>query len=207
MAIEQDIAELVQASNNLTGVVDGKIQDIDKKVASAESDYQAFKADADDDFQRSLSSAKRVIKVDLKHLDPDKYYAVIFKHPKMFDLRIERYIHADVNGGGILDYYVRLQNWSAGGDFTFAIQEHYFRSVHDFVGKVKAASTPYTSGVWLLGGWSYSLYMSGSISAGPILIEDDAQVVEYANGADYFAPPIDSVDASVVSNGYVRGDA
>ncbi|SGY99869.1 hypothetical protein [Moritella viscosa] len=33
MAIEQDIAELVQASNNLTGVVDGKMKDIDKLVA------------------------------------------------------------------------------------------------------------------------------------------------------------------------------
>lgn len=33
MTIEQNIAELVQASNNLTGVVDGKMKDIDKQVA------------------------------------------------------------------------------------------------------------------------------------------------------------------------------
>lgn len=37
MALEQDIAELVQASNNLTGVVEGKIKEIDKAVASAVS--------------------------------------------------------------------------------------------------------------------------------------------------------------------------
>ena len=33
MAIEQSIAELVQASNKLTGVVDGKMKDIDKQIA------------------------------------------------------------------------------------------------------------------------------------------------------------------------------
>ena len=33
MVIEQSIAELVQASNKLTGVVDGKMKDIDKQVA------------------------------------------------------------------------------------------------------------------------------------------------------------------------------
>ena len=32
MALEQDIADLVQASNNLTTVVDGKIQNIDQRV-------------------------------------------------------------------------------------------------------------------------------------------------------------------------------
>ncbi|PAJ72045.1 hypothetical protein CJF42_23355 [Pseudoalteromonas sp. NBT06-2] len=37
MALEQDIAELVTASNNLTQIVDDKIQQIDSKVISAES--------------------------------------------------------------------------------------------------------------------------------------------------------------------------
>ena len=37
MALEQDIAELVTASNNLTQVVDDKIQQIDSKVTSAET--------------------------------------------------------------------------------------------------------------------------------------------------------------------------
>jgi len=42
MTIEQNIAELVQASNNLTGVVDGKIQEIDSKVASAEQKFNGL---------------------------------------------------------------------------------------------------------------------------------------------------------------------
>lgn len=42
MTIEQNIAELVQASNNLTGVVDGKIQEIDSKVASAEQKFEGL---------------------------------------------------------------------------------------------------------------------------------------------------------------------
>ncbi|SGY86608.1 hypothetical protein [Moritella viscosa] len=50
MAIEQDIAELVQASNNLTGVVDGKIQDIDKKVSLAEKTIESYIAEAKNSF-------------------------------------------------------------------------------------------------------------------------------------------------------------
>ena len=42
MTIEQNIAELVQASNKLTGVVDGKIQEIDSKVASAEQKFNGL---------------------------------------------------------------------------------------------------------------------------------------------------------------------
>jgi len=50
MTIEQNIAELVQASNNLTGVVDGKIQDIDKKVTAAENSVNSFVANARDEY-------------------------------------------------------------------------------------------------------------------------------------------------------------
>jgi len=42
MPIEQDIAELVQASNNLTGVVDGKVQEIDSKVLDAKQKMNSF---------------------------------------------------------------------------------------------------------------------------------------------------------------------
>ena len=42
MAIEQSIAELVQASNKLTGVVDGKVQEIDKKVTSAQQKFEGL---------------------------------------------------------------------------------------------------------------------------------------------------------------------
>ncbi|WDE02074.1 hypothetical protein [Thalassomonas actiniarum] len=42
MALEQDIADLVQASNNLTGVVDNKIQLIDQKVAQAQTQFQQW---------------------------------------------------------------------------------------------------------------------------------------------------------------------
>ena len=42
MALEQDIAELVQASNNLTGVVDNKIQVINQQVSEAQSQFQQW---------------------------------------------------------------------------------------------------------------------------------------------------------------------
>ncbi|WDE04686.1 hypothetical protein SG34_025710 [Thalassomonas viridans] len=46
MALEQDIAELVQASNNLTGVVDNKMQSIDARIASKEAEVDNYLASA-----------------------------------------------------------------------------------------------------------------------------------------------------------------
>jgi len=50
MALEQDIADLVQASNNLTTVVDGKIQNIDQRVAVKEQQVDQFITEAPRNF-------------------------------------------------------------------------------------------------------------------------------------------------------------
>ncbi|RJE78162.1 hypothetical protein CWB96_01845 [Pseudoalteromonas citrea] len=42
MALEQDIAKLIEASNDLTTIVDNKIQDIDSKVLSAKSTVDGY---------------------------------------------------------------------------------------------------------------------------------------------------------------------
>ncbi|MBQ4851007.1 hypothetical protein [Pseudoalteromonas sp. MMG012] len=42
MALEQDIAKLIEASNDLTSIVDNKIQDIDNKVLSAKSTVDGY---------------------------------------------------------------------------------------------------------------------------------------------------------------------
>lgn len=44
MSLEQQVANLVQASNNLTGAVNGKISQIDKRMDDAESDFEQWKA-------------------------------------------------------------------------------------------------------------------------------------------------------------------
>lgn len=46
MAFEQDITELVQASDRLTGVVEGKISDIDSKVQQAQTQVDDYIATA-----------------------------------------------------------------------------------------------------------------------------------------------------------------
>lgn len=204
MSLEQQVANLVEASNNLTGSVNGKIGEIDQRMTDAESDYQSFKDDADERFQRSLSNSGNLTKLDLKHLDPNKYFAVVIERPQMLEVRVQRYVHDDGNGSGILDYFVRLQNWSAGGDFQFAIQEHHYYSARTFIGKISATATPYYSAIWLRGGWSYNVFLNGK-SGVPRVIEDDSTIVESPSGNAYYAPPIDAVHASVVANGYIRG--
>lgn len=44
MSLEQQIAALVQASNNLTGTINGKIGEIDQRMTAAENDFNQWKA-------------------------------------------------------------------------------------------------------------------------------------------------------------------
>ena len=45
MSLEQQVTALVEASNNLTGAVNGKISEIDQRVDQAENEYNQFKDD------------------------------------------------------------------------------------------------------------------------------------------------------------------
>ena len=61
MTIEQNIAELVQASNNLTGVVDGKIQEIDSKVVESKTKVDDFIASARGELSHVLLSRNQMM--------------------------------------------------------------------------------------------------------------------------------------------------
>lgn len=50
MSLESQISALVQASNNLTKAVDGKIDEIDSRVSSAENEYNALISGIRSDF-------------------------------------------------------------------------------------------------------------------------------------------------------------
>ncbi|MEL4429505.1 hypothetical protein [Shewanella mangrovisoli] len=204
----QETAALIESVNNMTATVAGKMGQIDQKVETSKQDYESFKANADSRFRRSLANSGNMIKLDLRHLNPDKFYPVVFHNPVFFEVRLERYVHDDQQDGGILDYYFRIQNWSSGGDFDYAIQEHHKYTQRTFIGKVQANASPYSSAVWLRGGWSYRCYSSGRLheaKALPVLIESETQNINDMSGTAYYLPILDAVDAGVVANGYIRG--
>ncbi|KZN50271.1 hypothetical protein [Pseudoalteromonas luteoviolacea] len=225
--ITESLAKVATRANELCNTVDAQINNIkntlkaeqdalqakktqfDAQAASSISQYQGkmddFIESGDNRYQKTLSKSDFIVPVDLKHLDDTKFYPVALHHCKMLDLRIERYVHDDITSGGILDYFVQLQNWSNGGDFTFAKQFHHFYSHRAFVGKIAAASTPYTSSVWLRGGWSYKFYLNGQYSKGPVIIESETQVVERIASTDYFLAPITEVQPHVAANNFILG--
>jgi len=79
MTIEQNIAELVQASNNLTGVVDGKMKEIDKKVKQTQDSLNSWK----DSVQAKDINGQALYKseIDLTGLSSDRYYPVWWQFP------------------------------------------------------------------------------------------------------------------------------
>lgn len=56
MSLEQQVANLVEASNNLTGSVNGKIGEIDNRMDQAETEFDNFKADADSRYLNVVSA-------------------------------------------------------------------------------------------------------------------------------------------------------
>jgi hypothetical protein len=61
MSIEQQIGTLVEASNDLTKVVNGKVGEIDKRVEQAESEYGSFIAEARGEMSHILVSRNQIM--------------------------------------------------------------------------------------------------------------------------------------------------
>jgi len=61
MTIEQNIAELVQASNNLTGVVDGKVQEIDSNILELKTKADNFIDSARGEISHVLLSRNQIM--------------------------------------------------------------------------------------------------------------------------------------------------
>ncbi|MCY9828595.1 hypothetical protein [Vibrio chagasii] len=190
----------------LGDVISGANGRLNTFITQQQQNVSAIFADPDKRYQTNLSSNESRTVLDLTHLDKDKFYCVCFDRPIMLNVRLKRYVHQDEKGSGILEYFVQLQNFSNGGDFHFAKQKHHCYSQQPFIGKIIAAATPYTSGIWIRGGWTYDLFVSGGMGSNGIkVIESATQVADDFYGNQYFAPPIDTVHRSVVPNRYISG--
>lgn len=191
----------------LNDVINGANGRLNTFITQQQQNVSTIFADPDKRYQTHMSKNENAIRLDLTHLDSDKFYCVAIHQPEMLDVRIRRYLNDNGNGTGILDFYFQIQNWSAGGDFTFCKQFHHYFNGKNWVGKIKANISNYYSGVWLRGGVSYSVYISGNKNKGSDLrvIESDSDVVESVGGLVFHAAPITQVDSSVVPNNYIAG--
>lgn len=110
MSLEQQVTALVEASNNLTGAVNGKISEIDQRVATAEQEFDDFIANADN---RYVTRSGTMITVGG---DSDKFYPVYIpaNSTGIAQLQIARMIHNDRNWAGALSaqFYVQNNAWS-----------------------------------------------------------------------------------------------
>ncbi|PTP05100.1 hypothetical protein CWN85_15465 [Vibrio splendidus] len=189
----------------LNDVISGANGRLNTFITQQQQNVSTIFADPDKRYQTKVSGSENKILLDLKHLDPNVFYCVLFDRPHVLDVRINRYVHQDSSKGGLLEFMVQFNNFSAGGDFHFAKQLHHGYSGRQFIGKVSSVATYRKSGVWLRGGWSYDLFVSGSMNSPVRVIESDTEVAESSGDIDLFTPPITEVHASVVPNHYILG--
>lgn len=210
MSLEQQVANLVTAANNLTGEVAGKQAAIDAKVAAKITELEAWKAGAKDQF--ISAEAKNIVVAG----DADKWYPVCFPSARDFGfLHLKRFIHAEeatlgsFNGG--LNAQLHATNTGYGGrppvlffDY-YAFNGNLFNSTTPPIGKVALTQNSDNIVVWLLGNRSYSYVLPNANDSAYF----PSAAVDHANhrlGDGSVPGVITAVDAATTKpNNYVRG--
>ncbi|ELH9589378.1 hypothetical protein RQZ06_003325 [Vibrio cholerae] len=215
MSLTQDIANMVQAANNLTDEVAGKMGQIDQKVESAKQDFEDFKTQSDNRYalQKRIT---RTLRVDG---DQNFWYPVRIGQPNGASFYLRRYTHDDsgVYGqwNGSLEFAFRGNDPEYGGNYRYILVDLYLvtgksssRILPDadipFIGKLSANHSPYDIWVWLRGNTTYQFGADFAGISTEVFYEEFATPAGYAN-----VTPIafaDGVDPSVPSVGYIRGE-
>ncbi|MBM5036719.1 hypothetical protein HYO05_21940 [Vibrio parahaemolyticus] len=161
MSLEQQVANLVAASNNLTNAVNGKIGEVDQRVDQAEQEFQEFQNNADDRYK---------LRTGVKFFvggQADKFIPVIIKLPTepISNIEIHRSIlqedqntngHGDVVGTTSIGFEVLGASWGHRYGFTHLIT-HYHKTqvmLADYQNDYRMSHLV----IWLRGGLHYTLY-------------------------------------------------
>lgn len=169
MSLEQQVANLVEASNNLTGAVNGKIGEIDERMTEAEQEFEQFQSSADDRYMTRTGKSVYV------GGDADKFYPVFIPavHAGIANLQISRAVHDDRTWAGAMTAQFLLQNNSWGGYPSFFVMDAYGHAFHGATGtpadvKTDGFISDYENGVvfvygaifWLRGNHTYRISSS-----------------------------------------------
>lgn len=165
MPIEQDITALVSASNNLTGIVTNKIDDIDSKVNTTLSDMEAWKVNALTSTQaKTLVSPGSQQIIDLSHLSNTLFYPVILggSAEQTNEYEISRYYAAksgltgeDTLASLFLKFSFVGHTW---GGNPQTIMIHRNEQTYRMTASVLGLANYHHPMVFLLGGYEYKLF-------------------------------------------------
>lgn len=209
MSLEQQVAALVTASNNLTGVVSSKQADIDAKVAAKTAELEAWRQGA-----RSTMTLPFRYGVEVGG-DANTYYPVPITFSageKRGRLVISRDYNAahpsslgtDHVAGLVLDLSVRGALWH---DFCMTRVEYFGFAYHQSVAKVRTDAIGRV--VWLRGGGMHYDFLAdfdlaqgqtyyGTEVLKPILLADSALYPEHPSapyqGGVFKVSPLVTVD-------------
>ncbi|WP_374419780.1 hypothetical protein [Chromobacterium sp.] len=211
MSLESNIAELVKASNALTGTVNGKIADIDRRVDVKVQQMEDWRNGARQEF---ASIATQTIAVGGA---ADHWYPVVISLPsrKAMDIFIARYTHEDSDKyekfNGAMFLHLCGVNGEWGGVPPLLYPQAYSYKAGLFEKLPPVADFGITAFgmkavVWLLGARHYNVTTSV-----PAIIEVFSQEignVVYDHPSPQYVIKLDAlqgVSGAMVVNGYLRG--
>lgn len=160
MAIEQDITELVRTANNLTDVVDSKIDDIDNKLNAGISGLEDWKTNAFTSPEAINNVMEGCVKpVDLRHLSSSLFYPMIIhggSANKTNEYEVSRYYAAGgVELAGLFLKFSFVGHTWGGNPVTIVI--HRNEQTYRITAGALGLANYYHPVVFLRGGYWYQL--------------------------------------------------
>lgn len=210
MSLEQQVADLVSATNQLTGMVAGKQQAIDATVTAKKAELDIWRQGARSEMALPFSTTISVAG------DANSYYPIPIRFSpsnrlgrlvisRRFDAPHPAVLGADHVAGLLLELRIREDGWS---DFSHTRVDYFGYSYHQSVARVRADLLGRV--VWLRGGGmeyrfcaDFDLipgYMvNGTENLKPILVADTPLYPEVPtapySGGQFKVSPLAAVDA------------
>ncbi|WP_085609528.1 hypothetical protein [Vibrio parahaemolyticus] len=227
MSLEQQIASLVEASNNLTGAVNGKIGQIDQRLTQAEQEFDQFVATADERYKTHLSQKITVggewgkfypVRIELRGGPVNKlniYRANLFENQG----NINGLDPSALPGTFTLSLLTVGDAW--GHRIPFSVIDTYHHKEHRFLGDVVSNYKYQAVWVWLRGGGVayYITHDSLALSDSKVKVfteetsDQSGLIGIYLSGHNHpdkanYQPKLEAdINVGLPASGYIRGVA
>lgn len=226
MSLEQQVANLVEASNNLTGAVNGKVAEIDQRMTQAENEFDQFIEDAAERYKTHMSNNFKVggewgkfypVRIDLRGGPVNLFN--IYRHDTYQDKGNINGLNPESAPGTFTASIIAIGD-SWGHRTPFYAFDTYHDKVNRFIGKAANHYRVQSMWLWLRGGGItyYLAHESLAIDNSNVVVYDSESpslagiVGVYLGGfnkPDYginFQPILEAdIDTSLPSSGYIRG--
>lgn len=208
MSLETQIANLVAATNQLTGEVSGKMASINQTVDAKKAELDAWRQGVNNDYANYFSADIAVLG------NSEKWYPVVIDLPVVAegDIHIFRYIHTDNEKYGMSNGALRLHlcgmsgQWGGASASLFPMSYGYMGSWNYPVADFAITAWGMRVAIWLRGDRHYQVRTSYPAEVEAFSADVNNLILDNADPSlRVILDAKTAVSASMIPNNYIIG--